>query len=266
MIMASSPGSAAASIAAIIASVAPHDTVTSLSASTSRPHAVDCLSATAFRSCEAPQVVAYWLKPSRSAAAAASTMRGSVAKSGKPCAKLTARSGPFSSRFRRVISRMTDSVKLCAFCDRRPELSVTRIGALQADIGAGAREAPFGLLEPTLPAPTHVACPARGGKEVEHVRPAEQPDHLAPLDHRHPAYAFTDQQARGLVDAGVRADGDHMLAHDVARNLAPLGEDVRLRDDPDHLPFRRDHGPAGDSFGCESQSDLFNGRLLAEGD
>src|ERR1700730_7470219 len=191
--MTSSPGSTAASIAAIIASVAPHDTVTSLSASTSRPQAADCLSATAVRSCEAPQVVAYWLKPSRSALAAASTMRGSVAKSGKPCAKLTALSGPFSSRLRRVISRMTDSVKLCALRDKRPDPSVTRVGALQADVGAGAREAPLGLLEPTLPPPANVARPARGGKEVEHVRPAEQAHHLAPLDHRHSAYAFAEQ-------------------------------------------------------------------------
>jgi hypothetical protein len=55
----SSPGSTAASITAIIASVAPHDTVTSVSASTSRPHAADRLRAIAFRSCGAPQVVAY---------------------------------------------------------------------------------------------------------------------------------------------------------------------------------------------------------------
>jgi hypothetical protein len=48
-------------------------------------------------------------------------MRASGSKSGKPWAKLTALSGPFRARFKRVISRMTDSVKLCAFSDCRAD-------------------------------------------------------------------------------------------------------------------------------------------------
>ena len=165
----SSPGSTAASIAAIIASVAPHETVTSRSGSTSRPHASDCLRAIAFRSRGAPHVVAYWLKPSRIALAADSTMRGSVAKSGNPWAKLIALSGPLTCRLRRVISRMTDSVKLWAFIERRAAGSVTRICPLQPDVRARARVAPLGLLQPALPATADVAGPAGGGEEIEHV-------------------------------------------------------------------------------------------------
>src|SRR5437773_7397444 len=253
-------------MAAIIASVAPQETVTSLSGSTSRPHVMDCLRATALRSCGAPHVVAYWLKPSRRAVAAASTMRGSVAKSGKPCAKLIARSGPFSSRLRRVISRMTDSVKLWAFSDRRPAGSVTRIGPLQVYVRARAGEASLRPLEPPLPPTTDIACPARGGEEIKHVRTAEQPDHLAAPDHRHATNALAHQQPRGLVDAGVRADRDHVLAHDVARELALLGEDIGFRDDPDHLPVSRHHRPPRDSLGRERQRDLFDRGVLAKGD
>src|SRR6266566_2117686 len=163
----SSPGSTAASMAAIMASVAPHDTVTSVSGSTPRPHAKPCFRATAWRSCGAPHVVAYWLYPSCSATAAASRIRGSVAKSGNPWAKLTARSGPLSARFNRVISRMTDSVKLCALSDRREAELVPRIASHQMDVGAGARIAFLRHLEPPLPSPAHVARPAGGGEEIE---------------------------------------------------------------------------------------------------
>src|SRR5690348_6558275 len=154
-------------MAAIIASVAPHDTVISVSASTARPHDADCLSAIALRSCGAPHVVAYWLKPSRNARAAASRMRESGSKSGNPCAKLTARCGPCRARFRRVISRMTDSVKLWAF--RETGVLVSRIGSLQAQVGARARVAAHWALEAALPPTAHVALPACLGEEVEHV-------------------------------------------------------------------------------------------------
>src|SRR5713101_2611943 len=201
----SSPGSTAASMAAIMASVAPHETVISVSGSTPRPHAADCFLATADRSCGAPHVVAYWLYPSRSAWAAASRMRGSVSKSGKPCAKLIERSGPLRARFKRVISRMTDSVKLWALTERR---SVARIGALQSDLGARARVAAFGHFQAALPAPAHVARPARAREELEHVRTAEQAHHLAPLDHRHAPDLLADEKTGRFVDAGVLADGD----------------------------------------------------------
>src|SRR4029077_4481814 len=210
------PGSSAASIAAIIASVAPHETVTSVSGSTTRPHAADCLRATAWRSCGAPQVVAYWLYPSRSAPAAASRMRSSVLKSGNPWGKFTARSGPFSSRFKRVISRMTDSVKLWALSERR---LMAGIGALQVEIGARARVAALGFLQAALPPPAYVARPPRLGEKLEHVRAAEQADHLSAFDHRDAPDPLADQQPRGFIDSRVLADGDHPRAHDVARHL-----------------------------------------------
>src|SRR5258705_3957597 len=106
----------------------------------------------------------------------------------------------------------------------------------------------FGLLQAALPAPAHVAGPACGGKEVEDVRAAQQADHLAPLDDRDAPYALSNEQLRGLVDAGVRADRDDVLAHDVARDLSLLGEDVGLRHDPNHLTVRRDHRTAIDSL------------------
>src|SRR5260370_19187026 len=202
--MTSSPGSTAASMAAIMASVAAHETVIWVSGSPARPHAADCFRATAARSCGAPHVVAYWLYPSRSAAAAASRIRGSVWKSGKPCAKLMARSGPFRARFKRVISRMTDSVKLWAFSERR---SVARIRALQVDVGARAGMTAFRHLQPALPAPADVAGPARAPVQVRHVGTAQHADHLSMLDHRHPADALADEAARRPVDARVLPDG-----------------------------------------------------------
>src|SRR3981081_4185018 len=99
-------------------------------------------------------------------------MRPSVLKSGKPWAKFTARSGPFSWRFSRVISRMTDSVKLCAFSERRScgGFSVPGIGALQGEVRARARVATVRFLQAALPPAAHLARPPRLGEEVEHVR------------------------------------------------------------------------------------------------
>src|SRR5712692_2606982 len=98
-----------------------------------------------------------------------------------------ARSGPLSARFKRVISRMTDSVKLWAFSDRR---SVARIGALQVDVGARAGMTALRHFQPALPAPADVAGPARAREEVKHVGTAQQADHLSVLDHRHPSDAL----------------------------------------------------------------------------
>src|SRR6266849_6756758 len=262
----SSPGSTAASIAAIIASVAPFETVTSLPASTSRPHAADCLRATASRNGAAPQVVAYWLKPPRSVSTAASTMRGSVSKSGKPWAKLIARSGPLSSRFCRVISRMTDSAKLSAFSDSRAAGLVPRIPSLQADVGARARKASLGPLEPALPSAAHVARPARLGEEVEHVRAAQEADHLSALDDGHTPDALAGHQPCRLVDACVLGDRDHIRAHDVARERTLLGEDVDLRDDADDEAIARQHRRAGDSLARQRLRDLLDRRVFFEGD
>src|SRR5579859_5505771 len=249
-----------------MASVAPHDTVISRSASTSRPQATDCVRATALRSAATPHVVAYWLCPSRSAFAAASTIRGSVSKSGKPCAKLIARSGPLSSRFSRVISRMTDSVKLCAFSESRTPRSVSRIRALQVDVRARAREAALGALQPAFPPAAHIARPARLGEEVEHVRAAQEPDHLAALDDGDAPDPLAGEQPRGLVNPRVLGDRDDMRAHDVARDLALLGDDVDLRDDAHHHSLGPDHGRAGDAFRAQCLGHLLDRRFLTKGD
>src|SRR6266566_4220195 len=207
----SSPGSTAASIAAIIASVAPFETVTSLPASTSRPHAMDCLRATASRRGAAPHVVAYWLWPSRSASTAASTMRGSVSKSGKPWAKLIERSGPLSSRFCRVISRMTDSAKLSAFSDSRAADLVPRIRSLQVDVGARARKASLGPLEPALPSPAHVARPARLGEDVDLRDDAD--DEPIRRQHRRAGDSLARQRLCNLLDRCVLFEGDDVAGH-----------------------------------------------------
>src|SRR5258708_32359574 len=251
--MTSSPGSTAASMAAIIASVAPHETVISASGSRSRPQAAEYFLATALRSCGAPHVVAYWLKPSRNAFAAASRMRGSVLKSGKPWAKFTALAGPVSRRFSRVIWRMTESVKLWVFSERR---SVSRVGALQLQVEARTRVAALGLLEAALPPAAHLARPPGPREEVEHVGAAQQADHLAAFDHRNAPDAFADEEACRLVDAGLLRDRDHTRAHDVAGNLALLREHVGLGDDPDHVPLAGHDGGAGDVLGEERLRNL----------
>src|SRR5438552_1513638 len=106
-------------------------------------------------------------------------MRASGSKSGNPCAKLTAFSGPCSARLRRVISRMTDSVKLCALSERPIEDLMSGIGTLQLQVGARAREAAHRALQAALPPTANVARPPGLGEEIEHVRPAEKSDHLA---------------------------------------------------------------------------------------
>src|SRR5581483_2634931 len=193
-------------------------------------------------------------------------MRGSVSKSGKPCAKLIARSGPLSERLRRVISRMTDSVKLSAFSERRAKASVSRIRALQVDVGARAREAALGALESALPAPAHRARPARLCEEIEDVRTAEETDHLAPLDDGHAADALAGEKPGSLVDARVLGDRDDVRAHDVARQLALLGEHVDLGDDADHESISADDRRAGDALGRERLRDLLDGRVLSKRD
>src|ERR1700694_6341159 len=102
--------------------------------------------------------------------------------------------------------------------------------------------ATLGLLQAALPAPAHVAGPPGGGEEVEYVGAAQQADHLAALDHRHPAYSLADQDPRGLVDSSVLADGDHVRAHDVARDLAFLGEHIALGHDADDVSVGAENG------------------------
>src|SRR3954469_4000433 len=93
-----------------IASVAPQQTVISFSGSTSMSYHVRYLSAIASRSAGLPQVIAYWLTSPWIAAHAASFIGSGIGKSGKPWARLIA---PYWLAIR-VISRITDSVKLLA--------------------------------------------------------------------------------------------------------------------------------------------------------
>src|SRR5205814_9624683 len=129
-------------------------------------------------------------------------MRGSVSKSGNPCAKLTAFSGPCSARLSRVISRITDSVKLCAFSERRI-CSVSGIGPLQVQGGARAGVAACGPFEASLPPAADIARPSRLGEEVQHVGAAQETDHLAAPDHRHAPDALYDEQERCCVNLYV---------------------------------------------------------------
>src|SRR5437899_9603028 len=96
--------------AAIMASVEPQVTVISRSGSTSSPKRARVLAAIALRKDRAPQVMAYWFTSARMARQAASLISAGAGKSGIPCARFTA---PWSWA-RRVISRITDSVKLRA--------------------------------------------------------------------------------------------------------------------------------------------------------
>ena len=89
-------------------SVAPQQTVTCSSGShQSRPLNDRIFAAIACRSGAMPQVMAYWLNPSRMARQAASLTSSGGSKSGIPWPRLIA---PYRWASR-VISRMTDSVK-----------------------------------------------------------------------------------------------------------------------------------------------------------
>src|SRR3954463_7952666 len=93
-----------------IASVAPHVTVISRSGSTSMLYQCRYLSAIASRSAGLPHVIAYWFTSPWIAAHAASFIGSGIGKSGNPWARLMA---PYWLAMR-VISRITDSVKLLA--------------------------------------------------------------------------------------------------------------------------------------------------------
>src|SRR6266550_5919021 len=116
---------------------------------------------------------------------------------------------------------MTDAVKLCAFSESIVG-SVTRVSALQLKVCARARVAARGLFQAPLPPAAHLARPSGLGEELEHIRAAEQAHHLAAPDHGNPPDPLADEQAGRLVDPRLLGDGDHALAHDVARHLALL--------------------------------------------
>src|SRR5260370_32527417 len=109
---------------------------------------------------------------------------------------------------------------------------VPGISALQDEVGARAGVTARGSLEAALPPAADAARPSRLRVEIENVRAAEKADHLAAADHRHAAYALADKKPRRLVDAGLLRDRDDSGAHDLARGLALLGEDIGLGDDP----------------------------------
>src|SRR6188768_2593158 len=113
---------------AIIASVDPQHTVTCVSGSMASPWRRPASRAMAARSSGAPQVTAYWLMSASMARAAAALIASGAGKSGKPCDRLTA---PCRCA-RRVISRMTDSVKQAALRETRSFVMPERLS------GAGA--------------------------------------------------------------------------------------------------------------------------------
>src|SRR5258708_5153808 len=85
----------------------------------------------------APHVIAYWLTSASIAAFAASFSSCGHAKSGKPCARLIASCWIAS----RVMSRITDSVKLAAFRETRmfaivcPSILRVVPGAAASEVG-----------------------------------------------------------------------------------------------------------------------------------
>src|SRR4029453_18899565 len=109
--------------AEIIASVAPHVTVTFFSGSAWIPLYVAYFRQRASRSGLAPQVIAYWLMSDVMARQAASLIAAGAAKSGYPCERLMAPCFAAS----RVISRMTLSVNCLAF-------SATKVRGMRTQI------------------------------------------------------------------------------------------------------------------------------------
>src|SRR5271157_4602034 len=110
----SSPGLTTAFIAEIIASVAPHVTVTFFSGLRSMPLYHLTLATMASRRFLLPHVMAYWLTSCWMASMAACLISAGAGKSGNPCAKFME---PGCCLARRVISRITDSVNCSATRD-----------------------------------------------------------------------------------------------------------------------------------------------------
>src|ERR1700761_368792 len=92
----------------ISVSVEPQQTVISRSGSTAMPVRSSHFAVIASRKFFAPQVMAYWLMSAEMASWAARLISGDAGKSGKPCERLMA----LLAMARRVISRITDSVKV----------------------------------------------------------------------------------------------------------------------------------------------------------
>src|ERR1700722_16398789 len=120
----SSPGLMIASMADIIASVEPQQTVISRSGSTVTPWVRLKFAAIASRNFFVTQVKAYWLMSAAMASCAARLISAGAGKSGKPWDKLTALWRIAS----RVISRITDSVNRSAFEERFAGAGAARTG------------------------------------------------------------------------------------------------------------------------------------------
>src|SRR5437867_2893576 len=104
--MISSPGLIVANSEAIIPSVEPQQTVTSVSGSNAIPVRVASRAAIALRRFFDPQVMLYWFTSASMARIAAALISDGAEKSGKPCERFTA----LCNKAWRVISRITDSV------------------------------------------------------------------------------------------------------------------------------------------------------------
>src|SRR5438046_10647075 len=105
-----------------------------------------------------------------------------------------------------------------------PGVSVPWIGALQAQVGAGARVAARQPLEVALPPTADVARPARLGEEVEDVGAAEEAHHLADENDQHAADTLADQESRRYIDARHLGDRDDAETQEDPRRIAALDE------------------------------------------
>src|SRR3954453_7523601 len=126
--------------------------------------------AIACRKSRAPQVMAYWLTSASIAALAASLSSGGQEKSGKPWERLI----PSCCRHRRVISRITDSVKVSAFALMRCAIAAGD----GAGVGAGEMLTPPSCRLPIrdrrcggAPRPARPRRPEYGGSHGRAHRP-----------------------------------------------------------------------------------------------
>src|SRR5438034_11467020 len=135
--MTSSPASRSPSSAAIIPSVAPQVTVTIDAGANDQPgYQRLVFAAIASRNPVAPHVIAYWLMSRAIASAAAALSSAGAGKSGNPWARLIAP----AAAARRLMSRMTDSVKVSVLWDRRGIAGPMRAeGGWTAAAGASVR-------------------------------------------------------------------------------------------------------------------------------
>src|SRR6267378_5784223 len=242
---ASSPGLIRVSMAAIMASVAPHVTTTLASGSASIPLKAFARTAIASRSSRAPQVIEYWLYPASSACFAASSISRGGSKSGYPWARFTA-----SWRAAiRVISRITDSGNFWTRSERRgssiarssrPEFLAVAI-ALPSRVQGKGLQKPVGrpLREGT---PCVVGGSVHGGTVLRFLAGRCVHGH-AP--HREPARGVPSSDRSLAGGDGGGRPGDEPLRDDVRLSSK---QSVRKLPESDFHAGRRDpvRGPSVD--------------------